>query len=179
MAAVAGGGGWAASIPGDPGAIEAAAGTMAATGTAVDETGDQVRAHADAATGVWFGAAGNAARTTLDRSVGYVRSYAVSTSAAAPVMTTYAAALRSAQARYAQAYAQHSGAVVALVGLEQSRDSAGAALASAAAAARGAGSVNAAEAAASAGEAATLRLTQVESRIEATTRQARTAEDGL
>ncbi|WP_432537624.1 hypothetical protein [Kineococcus arenarius] len=90
-------------IPGDPAALPAAAERLAGTGERLHELRDTTAAHADAATANWSGAAAHAAETTLQRSTGYVASYAGSTERAAPILRTYAHALQRAQADHAAA----------------------------------------------------------------------------
>ena len=87
-------------LAGDPGTLFAAADTLAATGTALDGTGSTVRGHADLATDAWTGTAGDAARTVLDRSAGYVTSFGDTTSRSAPIVRAYAQALQQAQQEF-------------------------------------------------------------------------------
>ena len=110
VAAVDGGGAGRAGIGGDPAAIEAGADAAAAAAGAIEEAGRSVSDHGDTVVATWTGSASAAAHERI-RFLGERTAIGADVLADLPaILTTYAQALRTAQARFA---AGHAGAMAA------------------------------------------------------------------
>ena len=97
-------------IGGDPAAIEAAAAEAARAATAIDAAGAAVSGHGDTVVANWAGSASNAAHERI-RFLGDRTAIGADVVGDLPaILTSYAGALRTAQARFA---AGHAGALAA------------------------------------------------------------------
>jgi len=93
-------------IPGDPGAVEAAAGALATASGEFVEARDSLAAHARATTAEWAGLASIMALVKSEQYAAKILVGADACRAAEPVVRVFAAELRAAQQQYADAQAR-------------------------------------------------------------------------